>query len=337
VKLATLKDRTRDGRLTVVSRDLGSACSAQGIARTLQQALDDWDAAAPALAELYARLNRGEVPQSFAFDPRLAMAPLPRAYQWLDGSGYRHHGELMMKAFDSANKIGFPEDDPLIYQGGSDALLGPCDDIEVADEAWGIDFEGEIAVITGDVRMQTPEARAGQRIRLVLLTNDVSLRNLIMPELAKGFGFCQSKPASSFAPVAVTSDELGAAWRGGTVHLPLRLDWNGVEFGRLNPGIGATFTFPRFIAHAARTRNLCAGTIIGGGTISNAEPGAGCACIAERRAIERIESGAPITPFMKFGDRIRIEMLDAQGRSIFGAIDQVVVPYRGDRAAARRS
>ena len=329
MKLATLKDGTRDGRLIAVSRDLRSACGADGVALTLQQALDKWDAAAPALLDLYARLNSGSVPQAFRFDARSVMAPLPRAYQWLDGSGYRHHGELMMKAFDTDNRIGFPPDDPLIYQGGSDSLLGPCDDIEVADEAWGIDFEGEIAVITGDVRMQTPESQAGECIRLVMLANDISLRNLILPELSKGFGFCQSKPASSFSPVAVTPDELGPAWRGGTIHLPVRLDWNGAEFGRLNPGIGATFTFPRFIAHAARTRHLCAGTIIGGGTISNAVPGAGCACIAERRAIERIETGSPKTPFMKFGDGIRIEMLDAEGRSIFGAIDQRVVPYRG--------
>jgi len=328
MKLATLKDGTRDGRLVVVSRDLSRACGAGSVAPTLQRALDDWKRAAPPLEELSSRLNRGAAADAFPFDPHLAAAPLPRAYQFADGSGYRHHGELMKRAFDTDNKIGFPLHEPLMYQGCSDNLIGPCEDIVLAEEAWGIDFEGEIAVITDDVPMQVPPEEAGAAIRLVMLVNDVSLRNLIMPELAKGFGFVQSKSASSFSPVAVTPEELGDAWRGGTVQLPLRIHLNGTEFGRANAGIGATFTFPQFIAHVARTRRLSAGSIVGGGTVSNAEPGVGSSCIAERRAQERIAYGEPRTPFLKFGDRIRIEMLDAEGRSVFGAIDQSVAPWR---------
>jgi fumarylacetoacetate (FAA) hydrolase len=329
MKLATLRNGTRDGELIVVSRDLSSACSAQRVAPTLQSAIDDWGKVAPALADLYVKLNRGAAEHAFSFDPHRVGPPLPRAYHFVDGSGYRNHGELMMKAFDTENKIGFPLDAPLVYQACSDDFMGPCDDIVAFDKAWGIDFEGELAVIVDDVPMQTPRSHAESRIRLLMLANDVSLRNLIMPELARGFGFYQSKPASSFSPVAVTPDELGGAWRGGTLHLPLRVHLNGEEFGRANAGIGATFTFPDFIAHAAKTRNLVAGTIIGGGTVSNAEPGAGSSCIAERRAIERIAHGEARTPFMKFGDRVRIEVLDADGGSIFGAIDQKVAPFRG--------
>lgn len=333
MKFATLENGTRDGRLVVVSRDLKFACPADAIAPTLQRALDDWDAAAPRLAELYERLNRGAAANAFAFDPARAMSPLPRAYQWLDGSVYRNHGELMIRGFDTENKVRVPVDEPAMYQGGSDGFLGPCEDIVAADESWGIDFEAEVAVITGDVRMQSSPAEAAGAIRLIVLSNDVSLRNLIMGELAKAFGFVQSKPASSFSPVAVTPDELGDAWRDGLVHLPLRIQWNGKEFGKPNAGIGALFNFPQLIAHAAKTRNLCAGTIIGSGTVSNAGPDVGSACISERRAIERIESGEARTPFMKYGDRVRIEMLDASGESVFGAIDQKVVPLN-NRAAA---
>lgn len=328
MKLATLKDGTRDGRLIVVSRDLSRACPADAIAPTMQRALDDWERSAPALRGLFDALNRGAPAVSFPFDPRRVAAPLPRAYQWADGSIYRNHGELMKRAFDTENRIGFPVHEPLMYQGGSDDFAGPCDDIVVADESWGIDFEGEVAVVTADVGMQTSAEEAALRIRLVMLANDVSLRNLIMAELAKGFGFFQSKPASSFSPVAVTPEELGGHWRGGLVHLPLRLYWNGVEFGRPDAGVGASFNFPQLIAHAAKTRNLCAGTIVGSGTVSNDDPSAGSACIAERRAAERIARGAPETPFMRFGDRIRIEMLDRDGQSIFGAIDQKVVAFR---------
>lgn len=327
MKLATLKDATRDGRLVVVSRDLSRACSAQAIAPTLQRALDDWDRGSAALEALSDQLNQGKAAGAFPFDPRQAAAPLPRSYQFADGSGYMHHGKLMMRAFDTENKIGYPETEPLMYQGCSDSLLGPCDDVELADEAWGIDFEGELAVVTGDVPMQVTRQQAASYIRLVMIVNDVSLRNLIMPELAKGFGFVQSKSASSFSPVAVTPDELGSAWRGGTVHLPLKIHLNGVEFGRVNAGIGATFTFPDFIAHVAKTRKLAAGSIVGGGTVSNSEPGVGSSCIAERRAVERIAHGEPRTPFLKFGDRVRMEMVDADGRSVFGAIDQVIARF----------
>ncbi len=328
MKLATLKDGTRDGRLVVVSRDLSLACGAQDIAPTLQRALDEWNRCAPALETLSSSLNRGEAAGAFPFDPRRAAAPLPRAYQFADGSGYMHHGKLMMRAFDTENKIGYPEHEPLMYQGCSDSLIGPCEDVELADESWGIDFEGELAVVTGDVPMQVTPGRAQSYIRLVMIVNDVSLRNLIMPELAKGFGFVQSKCASSFSPVAVTPDELGAAWQNGRVHLPLRIDVNGEEFGRVNAGIGATFSFPDFIAHVSKTRKLGAGSIVGGGTISNAEPGVGCSCIAERRAVERIAHGEPRTAFLKFGDRVRMEVVDAGGRPVFGAIDQVIARYQ---------
>ncbi|MCC6472939.1 MAG: fumarylacetoacetate hydrolase family protein [Burkholderiales bacterium] len=329
MKLATLKDGSRDGRLVVVSRDLSRVCPADAIAPTLQRALDDWEGAAPALAELYERLNRDAAPHAQLFDPRRAMAPLPRAYQWIDGSVYKNHGELMQKAFEVENTLAFREDEPLMYQGGSDDFLGPCDDIVVADEALGVDFEGEVSVVTGDVPMRCPLAAALSHIRLLMLANDVSLRNLIMKELGRGFGFFHSKPATAFSPCAVTPEELGGAWRGALVHLPLRVSFNAAEFGRANAGMGASFNFAQLVAHAASTRNLRAGTIIGSGTVSNADPAAGSSCIAERRAIERIGHGEPRTPLMIFGDRVRIEMLDAQGRSIFGAIDQKVAPLHG--------
>ena len=334
MKLATLKDGTRDGRLHVVSRDLGTAYPADGIARSLQEALDGWERIASRLSELSDRLNRGGVPGAFAFDPRRAMAPLPRAYQWADGSVYESHFRLMQQAFDSESKLTFRKNEPMIYQGGSDDMLGPTDDIMAVDEAAGIDFEGELAVITGDVRMQTSAAEAAKCIRLVMLANDVSLRNMILHELGKGFGFYQSKPATSFSPVAVTPDELGAAWRDSMVHLPLLLTWNGNAFGRPNAGIGAGFTFAHLIAHAAVTRNLQTGSIVGSGTVSNPAPDVGSACIAERRAQERIAHGEPRTPYMKFGDRIRIEMLDASGKTVFGAIDQRVVSFREKEKAA---
>jgi fumarylacetoacetate (FAA) hydrolase len=256
-------------------------------------------------------------------------APLPRAYQWADGSAYLHHAELVRKA----RKAEMPQSlyaDPLMYQGGSDSFIGPCDDILAADEAWGIDFEGEVAVITDDVPMGVAPAEAAGHIRLIMLVNDVSLRNLIPGELAKGFGFFQSKPATSFSPVAVTPDELGDAWDGKTVHLPLVCELNGREFGRPNAGIDMNFDFPALIAHAARTRQLAAGSIVGSGTVSNRNPEiVGSACIAERRMLETIADGVPKTPFLRFGDRVRIEMLDTLGRSIFGAVDQKVVQYRG--------
>ena len=322
MKLASLKGG-RDGHLVVVSKDLTRCLDVSGVAPTLQAALDDWDVLAPALASIAAALERGEG-EAQAFNPRDCAAPLPRAYQWLDGSAYVNHVALVRKARGAEMPESFWTD-PLMYQGGSDVMLGPCDSVPLADEAWGIDLEAEVVVVLGDVPMGATREEAAKAIKLIMLVNDVSLRNLILPELSKGFGFVQSKPASSFSPVAVTLDELAGAWRGDTVHLPLRIHLNGAEFGRVNAGIGATFAFPDFIAHAAKTRALCAGTIVGGGTVSNAEPGVGSSCIAERRAQERIQHGSPATPFLKFGDRVRIEMLDASGQSVFGAIDQKII------------
>jgi fumarylacetoacetate (FAA) hydrolase len=322
MKLATLKDGTRDGQLAVVSRDLKTAHLADGIAPTLQRALDDWDFIAPQLEQLYEQLNAGSKAQrAFEFDPKRCMAPLPRAYQWADGSAYVNHVELVRKARNAEMPESFWHE-PLMYQGGSDDFLGPNDDIVLASEEWGIDFEGEVAVITGDVPMGVTSAQAEAHIRLLMLVNDVSLRHLIPAELAKGFGFFQSKPASSFSPVAVTPDELGDAWRDGKVHLPLRVTWNGALVGQPNAGVDMVFSFPQLIAHLAKTRNARAGSIIGSGTVSNKDAGKGYTCIAEKRCLEIIAGGEAKTPFMQFGDTIRIDMLDANGKSIFGAINQ---------------
>lgn len=325
MKLATLKDGTRDGQLVVVARDLKTAHVADGIALTLQRALDDWEFIGPQLEQLYERLNAGRAPHSFDFDPRRCMAPLPRAFQWADGSAYVNHVELVRKARNAEMPESFWHD-PLMYQGGSDDFIGPTDDIVLASEEWGIDFEAEVAVITDDVPMGVTVAQAESHIRLLMLVNDVSLRNLIPAELAKGFGFFQSKPASSFAPVAVTPDELGAAWREGKLHLPLRSSWNGVLVGQPDAGVDMVFSFPQLIAHLAKTRNARAGAIIGSGTVSNKDATRGYSCIAEKRCLETIADGAAKTPFMKFGDTIRIEMLDANGKSIFGSINQKVAP-----------
>jgi fumarylacetoacetate (FAA) hydrolase len=319
MKLASLKGG-RDGRLVIVSRDLARAVMAA--VPSLQAVLDDWDRHAPALEELSGRLEAGSLAPTFAFDPCACASPLPRAYQWADGSAYVTHVELVRKARGAEMPASFWTD-PLMYQGGSDGFLGPRDDIR-ADEAWGIDLEGEVAVITGDVPYGCSVEEAGRCIRLVMLCNDVSLRNLIPAELAKGFGFFQSKPASAFSPVAVTPDELGDAWRDGKLHLPLLVDINGVPFGAPNAGQDMVFSFPQLITHAAKTRALAAGTIIGSGTISNQDRTLGSACIAERRMLEQLETGACKTPFLKFGDRVRIEMRDREGRSIFGAIEQHV-------------
>ena len=328
MKLATLKDGTRDGQLMVVSRDLKTAHIADGIAPTLQAALDDWGFIAPQLAELSLLLNEGRARRPFEFDPARCMAPLPRAYQWADGSAYVNHVELVRKARNAEMPASFWED-PLMYQGGSDDFLGPMDDIVLAHEEWGIDFEAEVAVVTGDVGMgATPDEAHGQ-IRLIMLVNDVSLRNLIPDELAKGFGFLQSKPATGFAPVAVTPDELGEAWRDGKVHLPLRSSWNGRLVGQPDAGLDMVFNFPQLVAHLAKSRNVRAGSIVGSGTVSNkagqeGHASKGYSCIAEQRCLEKIEFGEPVTQFMRFGDTIRIEMLDEKGKSIFGAIEQVV-------------
>jgi fumarylacetoacetate (FAA) hydrolase len=333
MKLATLKDGSRDGALALVCRDLSRVLPVPEIARTLQAALDGWHETAPRLEALYEELNEGNARHSAPFDPRRAHSPLPRAYQWADGSAYVNHVELVRKARGATMPAEFWTD-PLMYQGGSDGFLAPMDDIVFPDEAWGIDFEAEVAVITADVPMGTTPRAAASQVRLLMLVNDVSLRNLIPAELGKGFGFFQSKPASSFSPVAVTPDELGAAWRDGKLHLPLITHLNGELFGRPDAGVDMTFGFPQLIAHAAKTRALAAGTIIGSGTVSNKEGsgpgrpaasgGAGYSCIAEQRTVETLVAGKPSTPFLRFGDRVRIEMLDNGGRSIFGAIEQTL-------------
>ncbi|GFE79545.1 2-keto-4-pentenoate hydratase [Steroidobacter agaridevorans] len=324
MKLATLKSGSRDGQLVVVSRDLSRAVAVPQIAATLQAALDDWSSVAPKLADVAAALERGEAKDSFAFDPKRVMAPLPRAYHWVDGSAYVNHVELVRKARGAQMPESFWTD-PLVYQGGSDDFLGARDDAPVPSEEYGIDLEGEIAVITDDVPMGTKRDSAFDHIKLVMLVNDWSLRHLIPGELAKGFGFYQSKPATAFSPVAVTPDELGAAWRDAKVHRPLVVHVNDQPFGQPNAGVDMTFDFARLIEHVTLTRNAEAGTVLGSGTISNYDRSLGSACIAERRTLEQIEQGKAATPFLKFGDTVRIEMFDEQGRSIFGAIDQKVV------------
>lgn len=323
MKLATLADGSRDGRLAVVSRDLTRAAPAATIAPTLQAALDDWARARPALEALASELEAGRDGE-FAFDPARALAPLPRAYHWVDGSAYVNHVELVRKARGATMPESFWTD-PLVYQGGSDDLLPPTADAPFASEDWGIDLEGEVAVITDDVPMGVDATAAREHIQLIMLVNDWSLRNLIPNELAKGFGFYQSKPATAFSPVAVTPDELGPAWKDGKVHLPLTVHLNGELFGRPNAGVDMTFDFGQLIAHAAKTRRLGAGSIVGSGTVSNRDRTAGSTCLAERRMLETLEQGRPRTSFLSFGDRVRIEMFDDHGDSIFGAIDQRVV------------
>lgn len=322
MKLASLR-AGRDGELVVVSRDLSRAVSARSVARTLQAALDEWAAVSASLERLFAEFEReAPVPGSFAFDPDACAPPLPRAYQWADGSAYVHHVELARRARGAEMPAQFWQD-PLMYQGGSDGFLGPHADI-VGDPDWGIDFEAEVAVITDDVPMGCTSPDALSHVRLLMLVNDVSLRALVAGELAKGFGFFQSKPASAFSPVAVTPDELGAHWRDGKLHLPLLSFVNGRAFGRPEAGEDMTFDFGRLIAHAARTRHLCAGTIVGSGTVSNRGEERGHSCIVERRTVETLRDGRPSTPFLQDGDRVRIEMRDRDGHSIFGAIDQRV-------------
>lgn len=336
MKLASLK-HGRDGRLVIVSNDLTQCTDATRIAPTLQAALDDWEHAEPHLRELAQSLEVGAAPTE-RFHERECDSPLPRSYQWADGSAYVNHVELVRKARGAEMPESFWTD-PLMYQGGSDSFLGPRDNIPMPSDEWGVDMEGEIAVITGDVPMGVTPEEARGFIRLVMLVNDVSLRGLIPAELAKGFGFFQSKPSSAFSPCAVTPDALGEAWDGGKLHLPLLVSLNGEPFGRANAGVDMTFDFGQLIAHAAKTRPLSAGSIIGSGTVSNkqdggpgkpvAEGGAGYSCIAEIRMIETIRDGAPKTPFMKYGDRVEIDMAGADGHSIFGRIDQALVRYEG--------
>ena len=325
MKLATLKDGTRDGQLIVVSRELRTAAIADEIVSTLQRALDDWTFYAPQLMDVYEALNAGRARNTFQFDPKACMAPLPRAFQWADGSAYVNHVELVRRARNAEMPPEFWTD-PLMYQGGSDDFIGPTDDIVCATESYGIDFEAEVAVITSDVHMAAMPDEALRSVRLLMLVNDVSLRNLISAELVKGFGFFQSKPATAFSPVAVTPDELGDAWRDGRVHRPMIVHWNGKKVGQPDCGTDMVFHFGQLIAHAAKTRNLRAGSIVGSGTISNKDAKRGYCCIAEKRCLETIEHGAPQTDFMKFGDSVKIEMFDESGKSIFGAIDQAIVP-----------
>lgn len=323
MKLATLKDKTRDGQLVVVSRDNSKITDASSAARTMQEALDRWDEVKPKLESIYRDLNDGKVSGRPLVVEQLT-APLPRAYEWIDGSAYINHVVLVRKA-RNAEPPKTLKTDPLIYQGGSGVLLGPRDPIYLADEAWGCDFESEVAVILGDTPQGTKKENAGKYIRLITILNDVSLRNLIPAELEKGFGFFQSKPASAFAPIAVTPDELGEAWQGGRVHLPLVTHYNGQKFGDPNAGPEMFFGFHELIEHITKTRSYTAGTILGSGTVSNEDRARGSSCLAEKRMIEIIDTGKASTPFMKPGDRIEIEMFDKSGRSIFGKISQQVV------------
>ena len=336
MKFATLKAGGRDGTLVVVSRDLSRCQTVGGIARTLQAALDDWDAIAPQLQEVYEALNNNAARHAEPFDEKLCHSPLPRAYQWADGSAYINHVELVRRARGAELPASFLTD-PLMYQGGSDSFVGPRDPVYALSEEWGIDLEAEVAVISGDIGMGATPEQCAKAIRLVMLVNDVSLRNLIPNELAKGFGFFQSKPASAFSPVAVTPDELGDAWRDAKLHLPIVVHLNGQPFGKPNAGVDMTFNFGQLLAHVAKTRELEAGTIIGSGTVSNKQGdlhgssiengGVGYCCLAEVRMYETIEGGAPKTSFLKFGDKLRIEMLDADGKTIFGRIEQTVARY----------
>jgi len=330
MKLATLKNGMRDGELVVVSRDLSRYVAVPEMVTTLQGAMDRWESMEAPLRDVYHELNAGGRRDARPFDQAQAMSPLPRAYQWADGSAYVNHVELVRKARGAELPESFWTE-PLMYQGGSDRFLGPRENIRMETEDWGIDFEAEVAVITGDVPMGVSAEAARGHIKLIALVNDVSLRNLIPGELAKGFGFFQSKPASAFSPVAVTPDELGAAWDGAMVHLPLVTHHNREPFGKVDCDVDMTFDFPTLIAHAAKTRSLCAGTIVGSGTVSNRDRSKGSSCLAEKRMLETIEHGAPKTPFMRFGDHVRIEMFDGQGKSIFGAIDQRVAPYKPPR------
>ena len=325
MKLASL-NQGRDGVLLVVSRDLRHAVKVPQIAATLQAALDDWQIKRPHLEAMYQRLNDGLCEDAFVFDQADCHSPLPRAYHWADGSAYVNHVELVRKARGAEIPESFWHD-PLMYQGGADRFIPPHAPIQMADEAWGIDLEAEIAVITDDVPMGATSAEAAGHIQLLMLVNDVSLRNLIPGELAKGFGFYQSKPSSSFSPVAITPDELGDAWRDGKVHRPLVSHINDALFGHPDAGVDMTFNFPTLVAHAAKTRPLGSGTIIGSGTVSNYDRSAGSSCLAEKRMLEVIAEGEAKTPFLKFGDRVRIEMFDEAGHSLFGAIDQVVERY----------
>ena len=326
MKFATYRNGHRDGQLMLVSRDLKFAISIPQIASTLQALIDDWSSLSPTLEPLYDSLNKSTLSDIVHFDESQCLSPLPRAYQWADASAYVNHVELVRKARGAEMPVSFWTE-PLVYQGGADSFLAPKQNIEMENEEWGIDFESEIAVITDDVAMGCTNKQAEKHIKLLMLVNDVSLRNLIPSELAKGFGFFQSKPSSSFSPVAVTPDELTLHWQNNKLHLPLMTHLNGKLFGQPNAGDDMTFDFSQLIAHITKTRPIAAGTIIGSGTVSNYDRSKGSSCLAEKRMLEIIEQGEAQTQFMQFGDSVRIEMLDENGNSIFGAIDQKVVKY----------
>ncbi|EIK95380.1 hydrolase [Pseudomonas sp. M47T1] len=327
MKLATMKDGSRDGQLVVVSRDLQRYVCARGVAATLQQAIDSWATSAPQLQALFGLLEEGRAPGVQPFDARQAMAPLPRAYQWCDGSAFLNHGTLMQKAFN-LDPIEGVERIALMYQGAGDDFHGARDDLALPSEAQGIDFEGEFVVLVDDVPLGCPADQAAAHIKLLLQVNDVSLRALAPREMLTGFGFLQAKPSSSFAPVAVTPDELGTAWADARVQLPLQVQRNGAWFGHPHGG-EMNFSFAQLIAHAALTRRLGAGTLVGSGTVSNKDRSVGSACIAERRAIEMIEHGSPRTGFLQFGERVHMDVIGLDGQSVFGAIDQRVVAAHG--------
>lgn len=330
MKLATIRNGSRDGELVLVSKNLRGAVYVPDIALTMQKALDQWDKTGPLLQQRYDQLNSGGLADVFAFSECELESPLPRAYQWVDGSAYVNHVELVRKARGAEMPESFWTD-PLIYQGGSDSFLGPADAIPLQDQDWGLDFEAEVAIITGDVAMGVSRAAAQKSILLIVLVNDISLRNLIPPELAKGFGFFQSKPSSAFSPVAVTPDELGDAWDGSKINLPLCSYLNNQLFGRPDAGIDMIFDFPMLMVHAAKTRTLMAGTIVGSGTVSNKDRSVGSSCIAEKRMLEKIEDGSISSPFLKVGDQVRIEMFNDEGESVFGAIDQRVAPLSSQK------
>ncbi|MEH6462777.1 MAG: fumarylacetoacetate hydrolase family protein [Shewanella psychromarinicola] len=327
MKLASYHNGRRDGQLMLVSRDLTKAVAVPAIAHTMQQLLDAWDLLYPQLNELYEALNDGQMDNAADFDEARCLSPLPRAYQWADGSAYVNHVELVRKARGAEMPASFWTD-PLVYQGGSDCFIAPKANIEVTSEEYGIDFESEIAIITDDVAMGVSSENATKHIKLLMLVNDVSLRNLIPGELGKGFGFFQSKPSSAFSPIAITPDELADKWQDSKVHLPLVTHLNGELFGRPNAGVDMTFNFSQLVEHVAKTRPLGSGAIIGSGTISNYDRSAGSSCLAEKRMLEIIADGKASTPFMHFGDSVRIEMFDDNGVSIFGSIDQKVVEYK---------
>tara|TARA_B110000208_G_scaffold123602_1_gene150802 strand:- start:4467 stop:5462 length:996 start_codon:yes stop_codon:yes gene_type:complete len=326
MKLASLRNETRDGQLIVVNRQLTQATAVPDIAPTLQFALENWDSCAPKLEQVFLQLQQGKIDQVFAFNAADAAAPLPRSYHWADGSAYVTHVELVRKARNAELPDSFWTD-PLMYMGASDAFIGAEDNILIESEDWGIDFESEVAVFTDDVPAGVTHDQAKKHIKLVSIINDVSLRNLIPAELSKQFGFYQSKPWTSFSPVAVTPDELGEAWDGMKLHLPLVSTLNGTQIGCPNAGVDMTFDFCDLIAHAAKSRSLIAGTVVGSGTVANNGSPDGSSCLAEVRCLETIANGKPSTPFMSFGDRIQIDMTNAQGESIFGQINQVVKQY----------